>query len=194
MHILNYQDVVICCFAVNPQPTQLKNMLRVTAFTFFSVSLLAFTGCPKPPAETDSHEHSDGEHAHHDHEVGPNGGHILEFDKEGYHAEWTHDEETHGIAVFILDESAKKDVAIAAESVTIEVMIGEDEKESFELPALKTVDGKSASFGIENEELMVHLKMTGKKESGVNATLWVDIEGQAYSATIVEEEHHHHHH
>lgn len=166
-------------------------MIRIASLLFVAIALAAFTGCPPAnPAPADGHDdHAD----HEEHVEGPHHGHILEFDKEGYHAEWTHSEDDNVVAIYLLDESLEKDVAIAADKVVIEVN-RDGEAETFELPATNAVDGKASAFEIESQVLLVDLKATGKKEANVTATLKVEIEGETYSAGIVEEEHHHHHH
>lgn len=174
---------------------------RTAALFFCCLGLVAWVGCgPTNTAgdgdgDDDHGEHAGHDHGHDDHHEGPHGGHILEFDKEGYHAEWTHDDEAKVVGVFILDESGKKDVMIDAESVAIEVTIEDSEPQTFELLAVNSEEGVGASqFELEDQELLVHLKLTGKEEANVKATLKAVIDGETYAAGIVEEEHHHHHH
>ncbi|GIW98723.1 MAG: hypothetical protein KatS3mg111_2056 [Pirellulaceae bacterium] len=122
-------------------------------------------------ASGDSHHH-----AHDD--LGPHGGHWIHLQPTGAHAEWTHDDETHTISVYLepsLDDSV--------EAVQFEVKIGE-QTEQFPLQR------KGEAWTIVSEPLLTHLNMG----EAVDTTLQVVSGDQQLSARIEAHEEHHHHH
>jgi hypothetical protein len=129
----------------------------------------------------EAHEH---DHAHH----GPHHGHLMEIGGEEYHAEWTH-EESGKVTFYILDADAKKEVPIVDEKIVIEVKIGENQPQSFELAAVNPKDGKTATFETVNNNLLGALETL--KSPGVVATLHVAINGKQYEQRIEEHEHAH---
>jgi hypothetical protein len=179
-----------------------------------SVAIWA-TGCPSPgptnnAAKTSehSHDHGDhdhaahgdekaagdkgGEHAHdHSHAHGPHGGHIVEIGEEEYHAEWLHAEDGT-VTVYVLDKEMKNEVPIAAETITIDLKIGETPK-SFTLEAVQRSEGdmpKTAKFEVTDKGLVEVLKGLG---GSVTATLKLDIDGKPYTAAITHDDHGHKH-
>jgi len=130
-----------------------------------------------------SHEH-EHDHAHH----GPHHGHLMEIGNEEYHAEWTHDE-SGKVTFYILDAEAKKEVPISDEKIVIDVKIGENSPQSYDLSAVNPKDGKSATFQTVNSNLLGALETI--KSPGVVATLRVAINGKQYQQKIEEHEHAH---
>ena len=135
------------------------------------------------------------EHAHEHPAEGPHGGHLVELaeagkeSKEEYHAEWTHDDATGKVTVYILDGKAKETVPIAADTVVIKVKAG-DETDSHDLAAVDRTTGDKPTafkFEIESKELL------GKLETlkAVSATVHVDVNGKPYEGKIEEHEHDH---
>ena len=135
------------------------------------------------------------EHAHDHPAEGPHGGHLVELaepgkeSKEEYHVEWTHDDATGKVAVYILDGKGQETVPIAAETVAIKVKSG-DKTDSHELAAVDRTTGDKPTafkFEIESQELL------GKLETlkAVSATVHVDVNGKAYEGKIEEHEHDH---
>lgn len=159
-----------------------------------------FSGCnsASPTADKDTgkateegHDHSHEGHDHdHDHaHEGPHGGHLIELGDEEYHGEWTHDEEGK-VTIYILDGAAKKTVPIAAETVTIEVKIGDTVK-SFDLAAVNRTDGEmpqAFQFEIVDKSLLGALEAT----KGIEASLKVDVNGKPFVGKI-EADHGHAH-
>lgn len=157
---------------------------------------LWLAGCG--PANDKAVKPGDGkteEHAHEHPAEGPHGGHLVELaepgkeNKEEYHAEWTHDDATGKVTVYILDGEAKKPVPIAADTVVIKVKAGE-ETDSHELAAVDRTTGDNPTafkFEIESKELL------GKLETlkAVSATVHVDVNGKPYEGKIEEHEHDH---
>ena len=159
-----------------------------------SVSVIALSlGCgPKNKGVTKEN----GKTEEHDHPAeGPHGGHLVELaepgkeNKEEYHAEWTHDDATGKVTVYILDGKAKETVPIAAETVVIKVKSG-DKEESHELAAVDRTTGDKPTafkFEVENKELL------GKLETlkAVTATVHIDVNGKPHEGKIEEDEHGH---
>jgi hypothetical protein len=172
------------------------SMVRPFAI-FLSLALVALwlTGCG--PTNNKEVKKGDGKTEEHSHEhayEGPHGGHLVELaepgkeNKEEYHAEWTHDDASGKVTVYILDGKAKETVPISAETVTIKVKSG-DNTDSHELAAVYRTTGDkptSFKFEIENKELL------GKLETlkAVTATVHIDVNGKPYEGKI-EEEHEH---
>ncbi len=75
-------------------------------------------------AEVAGHDEGDG-HAHegdHDHDaLGPHGGHVIVLGEEEYHAELTHDEASHTVAVYLLDGEVKEPVTSGPTEVVLQV-------------------------------------------------------------------------
>lgn len=124
---------------------------------FATVFLLAaLVGCQPTSTGTnattggDSMAEKDAHAGHnHDHdETGPRGGHILHFEPTGVHAEWTHDDETGLITVYMDDFSTDK-----IEMAKFMVEIPESDPEEFSLEAGE--DG----WTVTSEALMTHMNM-----------------------------------
>ena len=157
------------------------------------------TTAPTKGGEDHGHQHGEkgGEHAGHDHAGhdhaahGPHGGHLIEIGEEEYHAEWTHAEDGT-VTIYILDAAAKNEVPIAAETIQIDLKIGETPK-SFTLDAVARTEGdmpKSAKFEVVDKGLVEVLKGLG---GSVTATLKAEINGKSYSAPITHDDHGHKH-
>ncbi len=126
-----------------------------------------------PPAAADAH-------AGHDHghdETGPHGGHLLHLEPAGVHAEWTHDDETHLITVFLDDFDAEK-----ISEAKFVVDIPNAESEEFALTA------SDAGWTVTSEALVTHMNMG---EAATVKLVVVDDSGEQ-STKIEHHEHHHH--
>ena len=142
-------------------------------------ALLLVLGCGgsmdnEPVNDTETEAAGSG---HDDHSVGPHGGHMLHLEPDGVHAEWTHDDETHEIVVYLddLDDAAVKEVKFS-------VKIGDTEPQDFPLVA------GEQGWTITSEELMTHINMS----EGVEVSLAVQ-EGDSRLTTKIESHEHHHH-
>jgi hypothetical protein len=84
-------------------------------------------GCGTGPADTSGNSVGPSEAAHdhaaeHNHAaLGPHGGHLIVLGEEEYHAELTHDEAAHTVAVYLLDGAAKEVVTDGPEEITLQV-------------------------------------------------------------------------
>ncbi|MEZ6138457.1 MAG: hypothetical protein R3C53_26540 [Pirellulaceae bacterium] len=145
-------------------------------------AVLALPGCqpvsetaPAPAAETtpgaDAHVHD------HSHDTGPHGGHLVDLQPGNIHAEWTHDDDTHEIKVFLDDFDADK-----IQSAKFLVEIPEADTEEFPLTAT------DSGWTVTSEALMTNLNMG---ESVTVKLVVVDDSGE-YSAKMEPHEHHHH--
>lgn len=176
----------------------MRRFMAVVAVMLVGVWL---TGCggsttkddPKKGAtgKADDHGH-DHDHAHHDHSAhGPHGGHILELGHEEYHAEWTHDDDSGKVTVYVLDGDMKNEVKIESSEITISTKIGETEKD-YALAAEEATESdppQASRFAVEDKSLVVALEAAGKE--GTSATLKLKIKGKPFAQEIKHEEHHH---
>jgi hypothetical protein len=171
------------------EPLIMISSLKLIALSFVAAIAFTFSGC-QPPAAKAPAKNAEHDHAHDHVHNGPHGGHIMAIGNEEYHAEWTHDE-SGKITFYILDAAVKKEVPIAAEEITIDVKIGENEPVTYKLAAVNPQDGKSATFETVNQELLGILE-TIKKNKGTVCTLHVTIDGKHFSQKIEEHDHHDH--
>jgi hypothetical protein len=154
--------------------------------TLAALAALTLTGCPRAnhsekPVTKDDHGH---EHVH----SGPHKGHLMEIGGEQYHAEWIHDE-SGKVTFYILDSEAKKEVAIDADEITIDVKIGDNPPKTYKLAAVAPQDGKSAAFEIIDKQFEALFDQL--KSSGLALTLHVNINGKQFDEPIKEHEHGH---
>jgi hypothetical protein len=162
-------------------------MRAILSAVALCLPLAFFAGCDNKPApKPDVHTHDHG-----DHEMGPHDGHLLELGEEEYHAEWTHDDESGKVTIYILDGEGKKEVPIDAESLTINTTIkGETTPHSLEAVNATSGDKPLASqFEITDKALVTTLKAIGKD---VSANLEVKIKDKTYPAKFEAHEEHEH--
>lgn len=172
--------------------------LLIPALTAFLL-----TGCEPPNDVAKSNGKAaagkNAEHEEHgDHGHGPNGGHMVHLEPSGSHAEWTHDDETGKLTVYVSEivELGKK-----VESVKVVLNIGDQPSKTFDFKA-----GEKSTFEITSPELLTAIQMTGPEskemasksaskedQPKVKAKLVVVVDGKEQSAAIEEDDHHHHH-
>lgn len=131
-------------------------------------------------AQDDAAENQPAESAHdhsHDHgELGPHGGHLVHLDPAGVDAEWTHDDESHLITVYLDGFDAEK-----IQSAMFVAKIGDNDEEF-------ALEAAGEGWAITSEALMTHLNMG----EAVPVSLVVVDESGKQSALIENHEHHHH--
>ena len=156
--------------------------------------LLLALGCQQhssPPAPVNGNGQQHEDHHGHDHSaLGPHGGHVLVLGDEQYHAEWTHQDASGEIVIYLLDAEIKEDVATAADLITITTTI-QDESQTYELAAdnQDQEDPPRASrFKTINPNLLTALKQAG---SGVKAEMRVIIDGTFFRGTFEKHDHDH---
>lgn len=171
-------------------------MAKLSGITVvFFLSLL--TGCGGTHDHGPNDPDADGHHghAHHAHgDLGPNGGHVVEFDREGYHAEWLHDDKAGKLTVIILDESAGKEAAIPASSVAITISVkdaaGTANDTTYELVAVNASQSEPRTASrFENSKPDKNLLTHAKMGDAVNARLVVKIGDETYVGPIKHEGH-----
>jgi len=148
-----------------------------------SPSTTGATGTAQPAA--DAHDHG---HAHE--ETGPHGGHVVVVGAEQLHAEWTHDDASGEVVVYLLDGSAKSDQAIPAATISITTKIGETEK-SYELTAVSPEAGQASRFVLTDPSLVEALKAVGP---GIEATIAVPLNDEQLIGKFERHEHAGHQH
>jgi hypothetical protein len=161
--------------------------MRSLAYITLALAIcLPLAGCgdtqKKKPVDDHAHEH---EHEH-EHVHGAHGGHVMELGPN-HHAEWTHDDDSGKVQVYILGADQKTEMPIAAEKVTIKTKVG-DATRDFELEAVNPMEGKTALFELTDKELLTILNSIGEATS---ATLEVPIDGTIHVEKFVHDEHHH---
>jgi hypothetical protein len=161
----------------------------------FSVAFsgLMMVGCgstadksAKPDAKKEGHDHDhDHDHAHH----GPHGGDIAGVGDEQYHVEWTHDDDSGKVTLYVLDGAAKKEVPITASELVLVTKQGDDAAQEYTLAAVEPKDGKTAQFEIVDKELLGTLETLSEKVTAEVKEL--DINGEKFSNVPLTTEHHH---
>ena len=163
--------------------------IQTTLVLLALVSLIA--GCSSataPPA----HQHAGHSHGPHP-ETGPHNGHLIELGEEAYHLEWTHDDESGEVTVYILDGEAKEVVPLASETISILSAV-EDETEGkqtteFKLAAVEPSGEPpmASQFSLKDPALLMSINMAGE---GSEVTVPLMIEGKEYTATFEKHDDH----
>ncbi|WP_286762997.1 MULTISPECIES: hypothetical protein [Rhodopirellula] len=117
-------------------------------------------------------------------EHGPHGGELVELGKEAFHIEMMHG--TGAVALYVLDGSATKPVAIEAEKLTVSLK-HDGEVKSFELPANPQAEdesGKSSRFTSTSAE------MDQWMEAGAEGAVILQIDGKSFTGKISHDHDH----
>ena len=139
-------------------------------------------GCGTGPADTGSSQSEPAEAAHDHSAQGPHGGDVIVLGEEEYHAELTHDEATHTVAVYLLDSTGKEPVSSEQGSITLQVFKDGD----FVDYALKAT-GDDGAFSATDEQLCDLLLHAEEVKGRLHAT----IAGKEYVGTIEHAAHDH---
>lgn len=137
-------------------------------------------GC-QPQAAVDTaasgeEQGSGGGHSHDHGDVGPHGGHLLHLEPSGVHAEWTHDDDSHTLAVYLDDFEAEK-----ITEAKFVATVGEETEEF-------VLEPSGDGWAVVSEALMTHIDMG---EAAEVCLVVVDDIGE-HTCTIEAHEHHHH--
>ena len=149
------------------------------------VAALGLAGCSgsaeptKLTATPVSATADDDDDDHGDHGEGPHGGTIIELDR--YHGEFVVDHDKKQATVYILDGSAKKTVAVPAETMTLSITEPKFTVELKAAPEASDPKGNTSRFVGTNDNL-------GKVQE-FQGTVTVEIKGKPYTGEF-EEEHH----
>ena len=111
-------------------------------------------------------------------EHGPHGGDLVELGKEAFHAELVHGD--GGIAMYILDGSATKQVAIASEKLVVSLK-HDGQVAAFDLAA-EPDDGESA--GQSSRFTSTEPKLDQWLDAGADGAVAIQIEGKSYTGKI----------
>lgn len=153
----------------------------------------ASSGAANPAAaDEDDHDHDhEGDHDHgddHDHDeegfddhhLGPHGGHFVTLEPGDVKTEWVILKDTKEIQAFLPEE-------ITAESVALQVTLGDEKLDPFQLAAAE--DLGAGAWKLSDGAAFNHVKMTADHDAGVRVDLVAEVDGQTHSATL----HHHEH-
>lgn len=168
--------------------------MRLNRSTWFCSAMIlgmfAFlTGCdsaappsaPANKAEEQKHKHDENKEVGHKH--GPNDGHIVELEGGGdqYHLEWTHDDATGTVSMYILDKDEKNIADADAAEITVESKAG-DKVTEYKLPkvASESATVKASKFEVAEKPLLNALMAP----EGVTNTVKVTIGGKPYTTVI----------
>jgi hypothetical protein len=157
------------------------------------VAMLGFlAGCGEttPPKQDNKkvdehadHDHGKEEKGHEEHKHGPNDGHIVELEGDGehYHLEWTHDDATGTVTMYILDKDEKNIADADASEITVESKAGEKMTE-YKLPKVATESAtvKATKFEVAEKPLLNALMAP----EGVTNTVKITIGGKPYTTVI----------
>lgn len=150
---------------------------------------IALAGCSNSASESSTPATAHDDHEHEHAEEGPHGGHLINLGEEEYHAELTHDDATHRVAIYLLDGSAAEPVSIDAREVSIN-LVSNGAPMQFMLPAKAQAsdpEGKASQFEIISETLC-----DAWDAPNTRGRLTLSIEGKPYVGTIEAHEHEHH--
>ncbi|WP_425615303.1 hypothetical protein NA78x_005218 [Anatilimnocola sp. NA78] len=166
------------------------------ALFLFTLAALCGTGCKKgdegpkiKPAETGHEEHS------HSHSAkGPHTGKVLAIGAEEYHAEFTHDDGSGKVAVYLLDKDIKVNPAAASPDETISIEVtAKGETKKYDLAAVDRTTGDmplATQFEVVDKELLGFLETLGGETT---ATLNVKIGDKQFNQKIDFDDHGHAH-
>ncbi|QDU30237.1 hypothetical protein ETAA8_53560 [Anatilimnocola aggregata] len=164
------------------------------ALFVFSLAAIGCGGCtpsapPPKPAET-GHE----DHGHSHSAKGPHTGKVLAIGAEEYHAEFTHDDGSGKVTVYLLDKNIKVDPAAASPDETISIEVkSKGETKKYDLAAVDRTAGDkpmASQFEVVDKELLGYLETLG---GDVSATLNVKIGDKPFAQKIDFEDHGHAH-
>lgn len=128
-----------------------------------------------PPMMDDVHGHP---------EHGPHGGDLVELGKEAFHAELVHSD--GGIAMYVLDGSATKPVAIASEKLVVSLKHN-GQVASFDLaanPDANDPPGQTSRFTSTDPKLDQWL------DAGAEGAVVIQIEGKSYTGKVAHDHDH----
>lgn len=167
---------------------------RFSVATLLIGTTALFFGCetkvsPKPDG---TNKTAQGAHDHdhdHDHpEHGPHGGHIAHFDTSPTtHFEWAHDDDNQTLTVYF-EELVSGGAKI--ESVEIRVTSDGSEKK-FTLSPDEGAKIAGSIFQAKDAELLTLVGASGDDPKGVQAKMFVVIDGKQESILLKDDHHHH---
>jgi hypothetical protein len=166
----------------------LRNVIALC--TVLLVAACNSSAPPTPPPVVDQHAGHDHAHGHSHEESGPNGGHLVELGDEEYHIEWTHDDATGLVTLYVLDGAVQEFVPIASETILITAKV--TDLTEYKLAAVEPIGDPpvSAKFELKSPELIECLRLAGR---GTDVSVAVTIDGKEYPGVFEHHEHGHQH-
>jgi hypothetical protein len=167
-----------------------KPNMRLTAGLLILCSLVAWVGCggtanhseKKPTAKPAKGEHEHEEGHHH---PGPHKGLVAAIGEDhSHHLEWTHDDDTGKVTLFVLDAEKTKAVPIAMENLVIVA-----EGKEYTLDAVNLEDGKSAQFELKDPDLLGVIESLSDKVTA--EVREIEVGGKKYAHVKLVEDHDH---
>ena len=157
----------------------------------------ALVGCgPQQDDHGDEHDDHAGHHDH-DHAHGPHDGEIVELSggAKDYHLEWTLNEDTDLVTLYILAENQKDAVAIEAATLTVTSTAAGSDPVTYEFAAVEpTGDPATASqFELADKALVSEIKLTETGDS-VKVNVEVPIAAETYTGSLKFVDHSDHNH
>lgn len=137
----------------------LKNL--VLSMSLSVCTAMAAVGCSSKQSgdathhKDDGHDHSEAKDKHDHPEDGPHKGQLIELGAEEYHLEVTHDEATHTITFYLLDNKAKNSVTTTDLDLVLNLKVN-GKPSQFVVPAApqdSDPKGESSRYVLSSEEL-----------------------------------------
>jgi hypothetical protein len=151
------------------------------------ISGLLLTGCDSSSSTNGT---SGGGHVHDHPSEGPHHGQLIELGNEQYHGELLHDDATNTVTVYILDGAAKELVPIPEQEVTLQLLVGEENK-SYTLTAVP--DAADSEAAAKFEVVDAELGRILDEEHELKGRLQVNIGGTQFTGSFEHTEHAHDH-
>ncbi|QDU36480.1 hypothetical protein Mal4_07660 [Maioricimonas rarisocia] len=129
---------------------------------------------------------------HHHHDLGPNGGHLVELGDEQYHAEVVLDAFKRILTVYILGPDAKSPAPIAAEEITFTLEAG-DEPQAITLTAMPVESdgpGQASRFASDADAVPESVE----DAEDLHGSVAVTIDGTSLTGEVSHDHHGHDHH
>jgi hypothetical protein len=121
----------------------------------------------------------------------------VELADGAYHLEWTHDDATGEVSIYVLDGKAQELVPIASESIRILSVVKDEQNAEqtteFTLAAVNPSGDppQSAQFSLQDPALLMSINLAGQ---GAEVSVPITIEGQKYTAMFEPHDHSAHGH
>ncbi len=134
----------------------------------------------------DGHDHSETKDKHDHPEDGPHKGQLIELGAEEYHLEVTHDEATHTITFYLLDNKAKNSATTTDLDLVLNLKVN-GKPSQFVVPAApqdSDPKGESSRYVLSSEEL--HEVLEAPTTTG---RVTLQIAGKSYAGEYSHHDH-----
>lgn len=162
----------------------MKTISMLLGVAFIAVTLSFTGGCTKKPAPSgDAKNKKKADEHNHDHEEGPHGGAIVDWDGGKYHAEFTVDHDKQQATVYLMGPDASTPLAMKLKDGEILLTI----KEPAIQVTLKAQPQKGEADGKASVYVGTHKDLATKRE--FEGTLSAEHNGNGLSGPFKEEAH-----